>query len=132
MNEPWRVRIALAAAFLVLTLVAVIGWSLPRLSPPISEPVISGAAASNTSTPLAPAPATVTVFPAPPRDSIVALTVGQEPYVIVVDQRAALKGAVRIALPIVGGSSVAVAPDVDRIVVLDPAPSTRVRPFAAS
>ena len=124
-------RIALAAAFLVLTLVAVIGWSLPRLSTPISEPVNSGAA-SNTNTPQASAPATVIVFPAPPRDSIVALTVGQEPYVIVVDQRAALKGAVRIALPIVGGSSVAVAPDVDRIVVLDPASSTRVRQFAAS
>ena len=124
-------RIALAAAFLVLTLVAVIGWSLPRLSAPFSEPVSSGAA-SNTNTPQASAPATVIVFPAPPRDSIVALTVGQEPYVIVVDQRAALKGAVRIALPIVGGSSVAVAPDVDRIVVLDPAPSTRVRQFAAS
>jgi len=126
------VRIALAAACLVLALVAVIGWNLSRPERAMADPATPGAFPSSTTAVLAPVFSAVTITAAVPRDSIVALTGGREPYVIVVDQRAAWKGAVRLAVPIVGGSSVTVAPDVDRIVVLDPAPSTRVRQFAAS
>jgi len=115
------------AACLTVVLVAALVGTATRADL-VATPDDSQSSAAPTSALLA-APSTPAV--AAPRDSIVAITRGAESHVIVVDQRPVASGTIRLEIPIVSGSSVEVAGP-DRILVLDPAPSRRLREFSAS
>ena len=115
------------AAGIAAVAVAVFAWSAGQegpVAPELTEP----AAAPTTAVLAAPsAPAIVL-----PRDAVVAITRGTEAHVIVVDQRPVANGTIRLEIQVLSGSSIAVAAPVDRILVLDPGPSRRLRQFSAS